>query len=420
MATPTRIRILNGPYRGRERTVDTAKGRFTIGRDAEATVQILDRGASRFHCELIHTGGMWFVRDLDSKNGTHVNDERLADEELLRHGDIIRIGKTELAFENGAALASDDSSARISYEDDPELLSHTLEFKIDELSDVSEPAESPQARDQHKGLRILYQVARILAENPGDGEARALDMLNQAMPAEAGLIFLKDPVSGKLVPSVVRTAMPHAQPVISRSIVKKTFTENKALHSADAREDGRFDRHASIHAKDIRSVLCVPLVVSGRTAGVLYLSRGPVMPSFDQVDLELASAVVLQIGQHRSFLDERHRQDDAIDHCLAAWAAVCDQTSPGTGVAAACARTAGALARAMGLDADGQRRLRRAGWLHRAVGTPPRLAAFAARSTADPAADPAALIAALGKEPGLDGTIVLLLQGCHLDGSLYQ
>src|ERR1043165_9084309 len=121
-----KIRIVNGPYRGREKSLSEKS--LTIGRDAEAGIQILDRSASRFHAEIFPVGGMYFVRDLDSKNGTYVNDEKIGDEELLRENDVIKIGSTELAYESGAALGDDDSSGRISYRDDPDLLSNTLEF----------------------------------------------------------------------------------------------------------------------------------------------------------------------------------------------------------------------------------------------------------------------------------------------------
>ena len=90
----SKIRIMNGPYRGREKTL--GEKALTIGRDAEAGIQILDRSASRFHAEIFPVGGMFFVRDLESKNGTYINDERLGDEELLREGDIIKIGTTEI------------------------------------------------------------------------------------------------------------------------------------------------------------------------------------------------------------------------------------------------------------------------------------------------------------------------------------
>ncbi len=463
-----KIRILNGPYRGREKTVSAGGRAFTIGRDAEASIQILDRAASRFHCEIFPVGGMWFVRDLESKNGTHVNDDRLTDEELLRPGDVIRIGKTELVFEAGAAVSDEDSSARVSYQDDPELLSHTLEFRVDELSDLSEPTDAAPVRDGNKGLRILYQVARILSDPGADSEreARVMEVLIGALPAECALVFRRDAATGKLVPSTVRTSGPHIQPVISRSIVKKTFTENKALHSADAREDSRFDRHASIHAKDIRSVLCVPLPVSGTTRGVLYLSRGPGQAAFEPLDLELASACALQIGLAQQAGEERRRQRDLLDRTVALLAGAAAGLP---GLADRAATACDALAAAMGLDEAGRLRLRRAGWLQAAYrggdaaamtialeGVEPLAdaaalaqqareridgsgplglagedldtearalavaAAWAEAASADPGAEAEVVLARLRSQPGLDPNAILLLQGCHLDGSLYH
>ena len=85
----SKIRIRNGPYANREVTLGEAA--VTIGRDAEAGMPILDRSASRFHAEVLPVGGMFYVRDLDSKNGTYINTDKLEDEELLREGDVIKI-----------------------------------------------------------------------------------------------------------------------------------------------------------------------------------------------------------------------------------------------------------------------------------------------------------------------------------------
>lgn len=476
----SKIRILTGPLRGREKSlVDKA---VTIGRDVEAGIQILDRSASRFHCEVFPVGGMWFVRDLESKNGTHVNDERLTDEELLRVGDVIRIGTTEMVYEPGQAIADDDSSNRIAYNDDPDMLSNTLEFRLDALSDLADPQESSPKEDNSKGLRILYQVGRILADGTGpEVEARVLDCLIASMPAECALIFRREPTTGKLVPGVVRTSAPHIQPVISRSIIKKTFTENKALHSANAQEDDRFSKNQSITLKGIRSVVCVPLTVSGRVIGVVYMSRGAStvsgpfsVPAFDQFDLELVSAVAIQVGLAQAAADERRRHHDSMQQVLTTMIRALEGRAGCLGSGERCARTAGALAAAMGLDPAAQNRLRQAGLLHhftrlvtdggrvtarnllllehiddletvlplvrqareRLDGSGPggvkadeldtedRLLAAAValedRLSQDPTADPAPLITALQADAGLDKTITARLMGCHLDGSLYQ
>jgi len=468
-----KIRIVNGPYRGREKTV--ADKPVTIGRDAEAGVQILDRSASRFHCEIFPVGGMWFVRDLDSKNGTYVNDERLEDEELLRLTDVIKIGTTELTFEQGQALTDDDSSNRISYNDDPDVLSNTIAFRVDELSDLTEPAETHPAGDGARGMRILYQVARLIADpvDPGDREARVLDCLVQNLPSECALVFRRETGSGKLVPGTVRTSAPHIQPVISRSIIKKTFTETKAIHTANAQDDVRFDRHTSITAKDIRSVICVPLTVGGQTRGVLYLSRTGSHKPFDQFDMELVSACAIQLGLSQHINEERRNHRAALWQVMTAMVRALELRAGLTGSGERCARTCAALADAMHLNAASKERLRQAGLLHhfghlaaanprqavkavellesvddleplvplvrlaheRLDGTGPQkisgddldtevrllavAAAFEERCVEDPSADRAALIEALLTDTGLDKNITALLQGCHLDGSLY-
>jgi pSer/pThr/pTyr-binding forkhead associated (FHA) protein len=470
----SKIRIANGPYRGRERgLVDKP---ITIGRDAEAGLQILDRSASRFHCEVFPVGGMWFVKDLDSKNGTHINDEKLKDEELLRAGDVIKIGTTEMVFETGNAAQDDDSSDRIRYQDDPEMLSNTLEFRVDELADLSEPAEEdvpvPANRDGGKAVRILYQVARVLAEGEriADLEARVLDSLVLQMPAECAVIFRRDTTSGKLVPNGVRTASPGIQPVISRSIVKKTFTENKAVHSANALEDERFSRNQSISSKQIRSVVCVPLAVGGATRGVVYISRGNGEPPFEQADLEMASAVALQLGQAQHVREERRKHRVAIVQTVAAMVRALEARAACLGAGERCARAACAVANAMRLPEDSRERLYMAGLLHhfpRLTGDaasasrildaiddlepllplvrsayeridgkgPLRTAgddldtearilgattAFAGRLAADPGADPGLVIEGLTTDGGFDTNIAQILLACHLDGSLYK
>ncbi len=469
----SKIRITNGPYRGREKTV--ADKPLTIGRDAEAGIQILDRSASRFHCEIFPVGGMYFVRDLDSKNGTYVNDERLEDEELLRLGDVIKIGTTELIFETGHSLSDDDSSNRIAYNDDPDVLSNTIEFRVDELSDISEPFETAAPTENVRGMRILYQVGRMLIDgNDGnEREARVLDCLVQAMPAECALIFRRDATNGKLVPGAVRTSAPHIQPVISRSIIKKTFTENKALHSANAQDDERFDRTASIVTKGIRSVICVPLAVGGQTRGVLYLSRGAKQASFDQFDLELVSACAIQLGLAQHIAEERRQHRISLWQALTTMIKALELRADRSGSGERCARSCMALGEAMHLGPASRERLRHAGLLYhfgslaaeRSKQVPLALdlldavdeledivplvrlaherldgrgpgqisgddldtearilcvaAAFEERALADPGADRNAIIEALVADAGFDGNVTQILQGCHLDGSLY-
>ena len=75
-------------------------GGASIGRSTDADVRIEDRYASQIHLRIYSRGGSYYVEDMNSTNGTYVNGARVSTQQLLRPGDVVRIGDTELRFEN--------------------------------------------------------------------------------------------------------------------------------------------------------------------------------------------------------------------------------------------------------------------------------------------------------------------------------
>lgn len=464
-----KLRIRNGPYAGRERTLSTDP--VTIGRDAEASVQILDRSASRFHAEVFPVGGMYFVRDLDSKNGTYVNDERLEDEELIREGDVIKIGNTELAFEGGMALSDEDSSDRIAYADDSDMLSNTIEFRIDDLSDIEDEVESDNSKES-RSLQILYQVGRVLGKGLDQSTAaKVLDYLLKAMPAESALLFLRDRDSGKLTPQIVRSLNPTSGPVISRTIIRRTVSENRAFFTADAQDDTRIERKDSAIQKGIRSVVCVPMAMGGQTRGVVYLSRGIGDDPFEQSDMEVLSACAVQLGLAYQAAEEYQRHRRALWGTLVALVSAVEARDNRVGAGERTARATAALAKHLDLPTAAAWRLSVAGLLvhlgelcasadreqlRRSLeqmatidgfeDVVPLLrlasgsndssldietmaadrqilsvaAAWESATRARPDDDTAAVIASLEGDDQLDGDTVEALKACHLAGTLNQ
>jgi len=80
---------------------------LSIGRNPKNTLVIQDQRASRFHCVIDRTDRGFKLRDLDSRNGTELNGERV-DSQVLSPGDVIRIGQVEMRF---VAAGSDGSQA---------------------------------------------------------------------------------------------------------------------------------------------------------------------------------------------------------------------------------------------------------------------------------------------------------------------
>jgi len=77
--------------------VDLSGGRLTIGRSSKCDLSLDRPLLSRIHAVLSTGEDGFSIRDLDSRNGTYVNGERI-DRTPLRHHDTIRIGDVEMRF----------------------------------------------------------------------------------------------------------------------------------------------------------------------------------------------------------------------------------------------------------------------------------------------------------------------------------
>lgn len=68
-----------------------------IGRNKENHVTLLDTAASRRHARIERRNGDFILEDMDSTNGTILNQKPVT-REILHHGDKIQIGETVLQF----------------------------------------------------------------------------------------------------------------------------------------------------------------------------------------------------------------------------------------------------------------------------------------------------------------------------------
>lgn len=82
-----KIQAITGEYAGQEISIDRD---MLVGRHQEADVLLQSAEVSRKHAVLLLKEQALWVQDLNSSNGTFVNDLRIETESPLQEGDIVQ------------------------------------------------------------------------------------------------------------------------------------------------------------------------------------------------------------------------------------------------------------------------------------------------------------------------------------------
>lgn len=75
------------------------KSEVIIGRDPACNYPVANETVSNRHARLFFRQNQWWIEDLNSTNGTFLNDERLTTMTVIVTGDEIRCGETNFRVE---------------------------------------------------------------------------------------------------------------------------------------------------------------------------------------------------------------------------------------------------------------------------------------------------------------------------------
>jgi pSer/pThr/pTyr-binding forkhead associated (FHA) protein len=354
------IRVKTGPNKGK--LYDIQDSPLTVGREENQVIQILDQGVSRAHAEIFRLGEMCFVRDLNSTNGTYVNDVKVA-EESLKAGDELLIGTTILIFEDMAPGRARGDGVEFEGEENAKIETTTVELKVD-----TKGTRAIGKEVQSRNLTLVSQLGRILRGERDFqvAQEKTVEILCQAIGANQGFLFGIEPGTERVVPRVViETEDSGVDRKVSRTIVNRVKNSGLPLLTSDATLDERFSLSESVILKKIKSVICAPVYTGERVDGLLYFHSSKVDHSMTTEDLELVASVALQVSMAAAASASAERTRQRLTATIRALATTMETGDPrGQGHSQRVADYCSAIATQMAVPVDEMRRLRIAALLH--------------------------------------------------------
>ncbi len=275
------------------------KDSYKIGRSSTNDIPFPgDQSLSREHLAFESTSGVWMVRDLLSRNGTHVNGTRLDGAASLAHGDRIIAGRLSIRYDASGEFV-DTRTEQVQFVDPP---------PNGAVPRNAVTADLDSALQTSMQLGALVRAGRELAGQCPLEELfpLILRLTVEAVRASRGVVMTLEP-DGQ-----VKTRAVQGEGLrISTAVRDRVIQGRKSLLVPDTSADLEFADRQSIVAQEIRSFVAVPLQTDERVIGLIYLDSPRLVREFTTSDLNLAT-VMANIAatriEHARFIEAEKAQ----------------------------------------------------------------------------------------------------------------
>jgi phosphoserine phosphatase RsbU/P len=311
---------------------EIGEGESVIGRSPECDVVLDVAAVSRRHAILSFSNDQYWVTDTGSRNGTIVNGQRVVDKAQLRDGDRMLICDVEFEFRylppTGIHGGSPAASSLLeplmggvpAVDDEPEEASSIMATL--DVSGGSRMSWQMSAKPEQQ-LQAMIEISHNLSNtlSAKDILPKILDSLFKIfVQADRGFVIMRPKADAPLVPVATKARRGDDDQAmrISRTIVQRAIDEKKAILSADASSDARFNMAQSIADFHIRSLICAPMIDSnGEAFGVIQVDTRDQRSRFTDFDLQIIAGVASQAAialdnarMHENAIKQRALQRD--------------------------------------------------------------------------------------------------------------
>ena len=309
-------------YRGLEREWETRELEVVFGRADEKSPAVLDlapdQKVSRSHGRIWEEGGLYWIEDLDSRCGTHLNgvDIKGRGKHQLRLGDLVVVGNTTLRVEPSRPRGTANQTKYL--EEGTLILPDTAdaEAPVAIAKDVSAtlvtavPAEVV-GEEAARRLRVICDIPLQLAGKTSRESLLRLvvDRLGEVLPSctSVGLV-LREPQSDALLLKAYRSdGICSVSETLARRAVKtrKAFIWNRGVTG---------DISGTLLSGPIAVGMYAPLLWQEEVLGVVCADSHNPDAAFSEDDLRLmvmlAQYAAMTIANHD--LQEKLQRESAV------------------------------------------------------------------------------------------------------------
>lgn len=244
--------------------------RLRIGRGQDCGIVLDHPSVSRAHAELHHDGSHWRLRDLGSKNGSHIDGVAVHDQPLP-DACWLRLGDTYCEF----ATFERDQAADIRHrQTERRALSTALARR------VANETRSEALPDQVlRGVVELAGCSRgFLLMAPPESTTAVGNALGAGdFKVAASLLLEPDAMAGRAFSGSV-------------GAVQRVLASGKAAVVNDIGSDAWLSARASVIAGGLQTLVCLPLLDGTSVFGAVYADRNRPGEPITDFDLQLLSA----------------------------------------------------------------------------------------------------------------------------------
>jgi phosphoserine phosphatase RsbU/P len=304
---PATLAIEIRPKEGASSRMNVSGQNLIIGR-RDVAIPLDSATISRRHAEMVRDPfGRWWIRDLGSRNGTHVNGARVT-ESLVKPGDLIQIGDFSLALmsqEDSPSAAPTPITAAASKVRMPVVEGHA--GKISTLQEF----ESPRLNAAHLSILSDFGQQLLSLEEP-DERRRSLCKLmvrpefhaRSAVALRASKESLTEPPK-PLCPPQAAAGYEEWSPYISRTLLRAMLVRNEPAMASNSAGRSAISAPAAMDAElsispDVMTIsaLAVPIKSETTYTDLLYIVLPPEFGTSEW--LALAALAVKQFQQAES------------------------------------------------------------------------------------------------------------------------